>query len=727
MISPAAADGATKVVVTWRDQQVTLPIVVRNGQQLPSVSFQRDVLPTLTKAGCNTGTCHGSSRGKDGFRLSLFAFDPQGDYHRITRELAARRINLAIPADSLLLQKAVGAVTHTGGKRFEIGSPGYQTVHQWLAQGALADSSDLPGVERVALYPPEIVAAGRGQGQALLVMAHYADGTDRDVTELTVFRSSDESVAELRDEQVVAAERGESFVTARFETHTVGVPVLVLPEQAASPPPIRSQHYIDQLVGEKLRKLRMPASPLCTDEEFLRRLYVDVIGQLPTEEEFATFMTDPVPNKRTVWIDRLLRRDEFADLWAAKWGDLLMIRQIPNIMSEKAVQTYSHWLRDQIAAGRPFNQIVDQLLTSTGRTFEDPAANFYALEPNKLKVAENMAQVFLGIRTQCAQCHNHPFDRWTMDDYYGFAAFFARIGRKRHEDYRQWIVFPGGGETRHPVSNRVVRPKFLGEETPDIANGEDRRVSVARWITSPSNPYFSRSVANRVWEHFLGRGIVDPVDDVRVSNPPSNQRLLDALAERLVEYSYDFRSLSRDILTSATYQRSSTALPENQHDQRNFAHAAVRRIPAASLIDCISEVTASPTKYPRQPLGARAVENPDNVPSNYFLKTFGQASRASACACETSSTPTLSQALHLLNGDTIHKKVIDGKVVASMLADARTPDQIVHSIYIRSLTRPPTDAERERLLVNVRDESQQEDLEDIFWAVLNSREFLFLH
>ncbi len=629
-LSPACAEGATRMIIRWQDQQVALPVVVRDGQHLPPVSFTKDVLPTLTKAGCNTGTCHGSSRGKDGFRLSLFGFDPDGDYHRITRELAARRINLAIPAESLLLQKAVGAVTHTGGNASKWTRLSIRPFRRGWHRAALPDGTDVPRVERLELYPPEVVVEGSGQGQALLVMAHYTDGTDRDVTGLAVFRSSDESVAGLKAGQVVAGARGESFVTARYETHTVGVPILVLPEQSELPPAAASRNFVDELVGEKLRKLRIPASPLCDDEQFLRRLSVDVIGQLPTEEAFTEFMADQSPDKRSAWIDRLLSREEFADVWAAKWGDLLMIRQIPNIMSEKAVQTYAHWLREQIVAGKPFDQIVSELLTSTGRTFEEPAANFYALEPNKLKVAENVAQVFLGIRTQCAQCHNHPFDRWTMDDYYGFAAFFARIGRKPHEDYRQWIIFPGGGETRHPITMQVVPPKLLGGESPAIANGEDRRVSVARWITSPDNPYFSRAVANRIWEHFLGRGIIDPVDDIRVSNPPSNQRLLDALSEKLVEYDYDFRKLSRDILTSATYQRSSTPLPQNQHDHRNFAQAAVRRIPATSLIDCISQVTAVPTKYPRQPLGSRAVESPDDVPGNYFLKTFGRASRASA-------------------------------------------------------------------------------------------------
>ena len=459
----------------------------------------------------------------------MFGFDPAGDYLRITRELATRRVNLARPAASLLLEKAVAAVPHTGGKRFEVGSKSYATIHRWLEEGAHDDANDIPTVDSLQVFPPEIVIQGFGQQQRMLVMAHYSDGSDRDVTDLVVFLSSDEGVASVDKAGIVTgSSRGESFVTARFETQTVGIPVLVLPAELQYARQPAEGNYIDELVLEKLAKLRVPASPLCSDEEFIRRATIDVIGLLPTAEVYREFVASDSPNKRTEYVQALLTRDEFADVWAAKWADLLMLRQVNNLMSEKAVLTYFHWLRDQIALGTPLDEIVRQLLATSGATFEQPAANFYVVERDKKKIAENVAQVFLGIRTQCAQCHNHPFDRWTMDDYYGFQAFFIRVAKKQHEDIRQWIVFGGGGETRHLVTKQVVKPKFLGGEEPEIAAGVDRRTVVAEWITSPDNPYFARAAANRIWAHFLGRGIADPVDDFRVSNPPSNAALLAA-------------------------------------------------------------------------------------------------------------------------------------------------------------------------------------------------------
>ena len=725
---PLADAGETQLRVSWKGQETAVPLSIQGGTHRPPVSFLLDVMPTLTRAGCNTGTCHGASRGKDGFRLSLFGFDPQGDYHRLTRELATRRLNLAEPGESLLLEKAVGAVTHTGGKRFDVDSPEYRTLYEWMSAGAANDPEVPPTVDRITLFPPEVVASVGQTPQPLVVMAHYSDGTDRDVTDLAVFLSSDESVAPMSSSAVSPQSRGESFVTARYDTHTVGIPTIVLAETSTTTPsvaPVRD-HYVDQLVADKLRKLRIVASPPCSDREFLRRIHLDVTGQLPPEASYADFMADATLDKRERMVDHLLARDEFADLWAAKWADLLMIRRVNNIMSEKGVDVYAAWLRDQIRQQRPFDEIVRELLTANGHSFSHPPANYYSIEPDRLKVAENTAQVFLGIRTQCAQCHNHPFDRWTMDDYYGFAAFFARVSRKRHEDYRQWIVFTGGGETRHPVSGKNVPPKYLGGPAAELSSGQTRREAVADWLVSPENPYFAKNLANRVWEHFFGRGIVEPVDDVRVSNPPSNGPLLDALAARLIETDYDIRSLARDILISDAYQRSSEPLPENAHDERNFARATVRRIPAPVLMDCLSQVTAAPTKFRRRPLGTKAVETPDNEPNNYFLKTFGRASRESACACESQATPTLSQALHLLNGDTVHEKIKRGGVVRQWLSRDSSPEAIVRDLYVRCLCRTPTDGELQTLLEEIDLDEPQQDLEDVFWAILNSREFLFI-
>jgi hypothetical protein len=399
-----------------------------------------------------------------------------------------------------------------------------------------------------------------------------------------------------------------------------------------------------------------------------------------------------------------------------------------NQVSYKSMFLYSSWLTDKIANNVPLNEMVRDLLGASGGTFSNPASNYYQIERDTLKTAENTAQVFMGLQTQCAQCHNHPFDRWTMDDYYGFAAFFSQIGRKQGEDYREQIVYNrGGGDVRHPVGNRVMQPKFLGGDVADVA-GKDRRVVLAEWLTAPENPFFSTSVANRVWAHFFGQGIVDPVDDVRVTNPPVNPELFATLGRKLVEYNYDFKQLVRDICNSQAYQRSTVANPTNEHDTRNFARAIVRRVPAEMLLDCLCQVTETKEKFRGLPLGARAVQIADGRTSTYFLTTFGRSPRETVCACEASTAPTLSQALQMLNGTAVTGKITQGGLVKRWLEENKTPDQVIESLYIRCLTRKPTDEERKQLLaLAAQGENPQAGLEDVFWAMLNSREFLFNH
>ncbi|HEY6565405.1 MAG TPA: DUF1553 domain-containing protein, partial [Pirellulaceae bacterium] len=395
-------------------------------------------------------------------------------------------------------------------------------------------------------------------------------------------------------------------------------------------------------------------------------------------------------------------------------------------VSRKMAYVYFEWLQRQLASGVPLDDMVAELLTATGESFENPATNFYAIEQDPWKTAENVAQVFLGIRVQCAQCHNHPFDRWTMDDYYGFVDFFAGVRRKPHEDYRQWVIFADGSETRNPVTGVILPAKFLGGEVAPV-EGADKRPALAAWLTSPSNPYFARTLANRVWDHFFGRGIVEPVDDVRVSNPPSNAALYDALGAKLIEGNYDLRRLAREILLSETYQRA-TPVDGEYVDERNFTHATFRRIPATALLDCISQVTNAPEKLRGLPLGRRAVEVVDQAPESYFLQTFGRARRSTVCACETRSDPTLSQALHLINGATVHEKIKSGQVVAQLLAKSATPEEVITNLYERCLSRIPMDSELDALLVEVsKADGPQQGLEDVFWGILNSREFLFNH
>ena len=475
------ADGETTVQVSYGGHNVTVPVVVVNATVDPPISFRQDVMPVFMKTSCNNGSCHGAARGKDGFRLSLFGFDPEGDHYRLTREIPGRRINLALPEESLLVEKGAGIVPHTGGKRFSPDSEYYDTVVRWLQSGAPNDPGPVPAVVSVEIYPQGAVLDGEGSQQRLTVRARYSDGTDRDVTSLAYFSSNNENSAEMSQEGIVTAHaRGEAFIMARFDTHTVGTHFIVLPKGLDYQDPKTPEfNYIDTLVHNKLRKLRMEPSEVCSDQEFIRRVSLDIAGTMPTRGEYELFVADTDPQKREKLIDELLQRKEFVDIWVMKWAELLQVRTIANRVEKKPMLAYYNWLREKVASNTPMDQMVNELLGASGGSFTNPATNYYQTETATLKVSENIAQVFMGMRIQCAQCHNHPFDRWTMDDYYGFAAFFSQIGRKRGEDPRETIIFnSGSGEVRHLVDNRVMKPKFLGGEEPDLA-GRDRREVLA--------------------------------------------------------------------------------------------------------------------------------------------------------------------------------------------------------------------------------------------------------
>ncbi|RUL86086.1 DUF1549 domain-containing protein [Tautonia sociabilis] len=726
-----AADGTTELTISFGGRSVTVPVTVSRAQEHPALSYRLDVMPVFMKAGCNTGSCHGAARGKDGFRLSLFGFDPEGDYHRLLRELPGRRINLAVPDASTVLEKGAGLVPHSGGQRFSTDGELYATVREWIAAGAPNDDvSTLPTITAVELYPRSAVLDGKGSTQQLTVRAVYSDGTDRDVTSLAVFLTNNETSAAVDEAGLVTAgERGEAFVMARFETFTVGSQFLVLPKGLEfSYPEEPEANYIDTLVANKLRKIRIAPSGLCSDEVFLRRASIDLVGLLPTPEQYHAFLADTDPNKRAKLIDELLSRKEFSEIWVQKWAELLQVRTVPNRIEYKGMYLYYNWLVDQLANDVPMDEMTRRLLSASGGTFQNPATNFYQGTDDKLLLAENVAQVFMGMRIQCAQCHNHPFDRWTQDDYYGFVAFFAQIGKKQGDDYRETIIFnSGGGETKHPVGGRVMPPKFLGGEVPDVS-GKDRRQVLAEWLASPRNPYFATSFVNRVWAHFFGIGIVEPVDDFRVSNPASNPELLDELARRFTESGYDLKALVRDICNSRTYQRDTVANESNAHDSVNFARANLRRIKAENLLDIISQVTDTKDKFQGLPLGARAVQIADGRSSNYFLTTFGRATRETVCSCEVKMEPTLSQSLHLLNGSTTNAKIRQSPVLKALSESESPPEELIADLYIRCLTRPPTEEETAQLLPLFGEGSnRQHALEDVAWALLNSREFIFNH
>lgn len=691
--------------------------------------FRLDVMPVFLKAGCNTGGCHGAASGKDGFHLSLFGYDPEGDYFRLTREMSARRINLAMPRESLLLQKATGTVPHTGGKRFAVDGELYNTLLRWLEAGAPNDPPTVATPVALDISPKDILLEGAGATQKLTVRCRYSNGTERDVTRLAVYLTNNESTAKVAEDGVITAgDRGEAFVMARFATFTEGAQVIAVPRALAFTfPGVPEANYIDTLINAKLRKLRIAPSGLCGDEEFLRRASLDITGLLPTPDEHDRFLADADEHKRERKVDELLARKEFAQIWVMKWAELLQIRSGQNV-SYKSALVYFDWLKSRLAQNVPLNEIARQLVSASGGTFENPAASYFQFETDPLKLAEDTAQAFLGIRMQCAQCHNHPFDRWTMNDYRGFAGFFSQVRRKKAEDPRETIVFNGGeGESRHPLTNQPVAPKFLGGAAPDV-KGKDRREALADWLAGPENPYFARHFANITWAHFFGRGIIEPVDDVRVSNPATNPELLDAVAKKLVEYRYDFKRLVRDICLSRTYQLSSETNATNEGDAGNFSHSAVRRLRAETLLDCISQVTETKDKFRGLPLGARAVEIADGQTSSYFLKTFGRATRETVCSCEVSMEPNLSQALHLLNGDTVARKITSGGVVKRLLEQKKTPREIVENLYLSCLARKPSETEFAKLEpLLAKPETQQKTLEDVFWALLNSKEFLFNH
>lgn len=730
-------DGQTKLLVEHAALRAELPVSVKGAGQSRPVSFRLDVEPVFMKYGCNNGSCHGAARGKDGFHLSLFGYDPAGDYYRLTRQLIGRRVDVAVPEKSLMLEKTTGAVAHTGGKLFGPGDEDYRTLLRWVQAGAPDDSGETPVPEGIELLPAKVVFAGSKATQRTVVRARYSDGSVRDVTRLALFLSNNDAVASIDKDGVVKAgdRNGGAFVFARFGKFTVGAEVIVLPTgDNFRWPQVAEHNYIDTLVFDKLRKLHLAPSELCSDETFLRRAYLDLIGLPPSRAEYDRFGADRSPDKRSRLIDALLERDEFVDLWTMKWGEMLRIRAVNNQpqygRDAKAMWAYSMWVHDQIAANRPLNELVSDLLVGAGSNIKSPTSNLYtaAERLTPLKTAEDIAQVFLGTRIQCAQCHNHPFDRWTQDDYYGFAAFFAQIGRKGTDDPRETVVFNrGGGEVTHPVSRQVMKPKFLGGAAPDVA-GKDRREVLAKWLASPDNPYFATNLANIVWAHFFGVGIIHDVDDVRVSNPAANPELLQELGKRFTEYKYDFKKLVRDICTSRTYQLATQPNESNKGDTRNFARGAIRRIKAETFLDCLSQVTETKNKFPGLPLGARAVQIADGRVSTYFLTTFGRATRETVCSCEVRLEPTLSQSLHLLNGDSTTQKIQGGNLVGRRLAEKKSPPEIIEELYVRCLSRKPQPQELARLNAILANEpDQKKALEDIFWAILNTREFMFNH
>ncbi|MBL8898742.1 MAG: DUF1549 domain-containing protein [Planctomycetes bacterium] len=720
-------DGAARLVASWQGRSVEMPLAVSNAELDPALSFERDVLATLTKTGCNAGGCHGSAAGKNGFRLSLFAFDPRKDHERLTRELLARRIDFARPEQSLLLAKPSGGAPHQGGVLFSALSPHYATLLRWIREGARDDAPPPPPLTALEILPRELVLDGAEREHALLVRAVYADGSDRDVTSLALLSSSNDAIARLEgDATVISGQRGSTYLMARFGTLATTARVLVLPSGA--PPaaePSASSNAIDREIQSTLQRLRWQSAPRCSDETFVRRIHLDLVNLLPTPEEVRAFVADADPEKRAKLIDRLLAREEFSRVWAMAWADVFRLES--RALEEKGVHLAVRWLTDAIHAGRPFDEIARELLTASGSHFEVPAASYWVAEQDVKAVAENTAQALLGIRLQCAQCHNHPFDRWTMDDYYGFASFFAQVGRKPGFDPRERVVFDArSGGVRHARDGRDVPPRVLGGAAPADVQGQDRRAVLAAWLASAENPWFARHVANRLWERFFGRGLVEPVDDVRISNPPSHPALLEVLAQHLRENRFDLRATARFIASSETYQRD---VPIDAAPPEAFAGAAVRRLGAEALLDAIDRVTGVPSEHAGVGSGGRALDLPLAEARHPFLALFGRPARSSACTCERRSEPTLGQALHLVNGTTIAEKIAhpQGRLHRS-LAAGKPQAELLEELWLAAYARRPTPSEVARVGAELAGAPDPKAAwEDLLWALLNSREFLFQH
>lgn len=705
------------------------------------VSFRLDVEPVLFRAGCNSGGCHGAARGKDGFHLGLFGYDPAGDYFRLTQQIIGRRLDMAQPEQSLLLLKATGVVPHSGGRRFKKDSEYYRTVLRWIEAGAPDDAATVPQVTGVALQPDKVIFSGKITRQPLQVMARYSDGSTRDVTRLALYLTNNKNTADIDDQgAVTAGKRGDTFVFARFAKYTTGAEIIVLPkEKHFRWPKIRANNYIDELVDAKLEKLHIVPSALCTDEEFVRRVYFDLIGLPPTRAEYQRFLESRERDKRARLVNELLERPEYVDLWAAKWAEMLKVigNQTTSAFGSdrKAAYAYYQWIHEQVKENTPLDRFVRRQVASQGSNLADPAVNLYTMLPGEnydpKATALDVAQLFTGIRIQCAECHNHPFDRWTQDDFYGFVSFFTGVKRKQSSEAREFYIYddPNAPPAKHLLDGHPVPARLLGGDSPDV-KGKDARVALADWLTAPENTLFTQNMANRIWANFFARAIVEPVDDVRISNPPSNRELLEELGRRLAAYKFDQKRLIRDICASRTYQLSAVSNPSNRDDDSQFSHAVLRRLRADILLDAISEATGSSTAFNNYPAGYRAIQLFEGGyrANNYFLKTFGESARETVNCAETRLEPTLAQSLHLVNGDTIEGKLNKSPVIDELLKAKEPPAGIVDDLYIRALSRKPSEAERKRMLALVAAKpADRKAYEDIFWALLNSTEFAFNH
>lgn len=725
-------EGAAKLVVTAGGRQIEVPVEVKSAKPEP-ISFVREVMPAMSKVGCNQGTCHGAQDGKNGFKLSLRGYDPEYDYFALVDDLSGRRFNRSVPAQSLMLLKPTQGVPHVGGFLFDEDSRYYKLIQQWISEGCQFDNQTR--VERVEILPPNPVIDREGRKLQQIVIAHFADGTTRDVTRDAVFSSSNFNTATVTNSTassgvVESLRRGETAILVRYEGAYAANQITVLGDRSGfawkdSP----EFNFVDKHVNTKLRKLKTLPSELCTDAEFLRRVSVDLTGIPPGLEQVKAFLADSRDSKtkREAKIDELLESAEYIDHWTLKWSDLLLANR--KFITEKGVWGYRNWIRSAIATNRPYDQFVSDLLTANGSTFQNPAANYYRISREPSAVMENLTQVFLGTRFSCNKCHDHPFERWTQGQYYQLSAYFAAVGRKPGAVAEEEIIFPmrSAQPVVNPRNNVAVAAKFPYQHAGAVDAKGELRQQLSQWLTSKDNPYFAASVVNRYWSYLLGRGIIDPVDDIRSSNPPSNPALLAALSEDFIAHGMDLKHLLRTIARSHTYQRSFQSNKWNEDDAENYSHFLPRRLTAEQLFDAIMVSSGSPVTLPGVPAGFRATQLPDPNIQIGFLDMFGRPPREIPCECERAAEVSLAQTLNLINGPTVSEAIIHPQgLIARLLAGNTDNRTLIEDIYLSVLNRTPNDEETQKALgyflaVDTRAEAAQ----DLMWALMNSPAFLF--
>ncbi|MEQ8790112.1 MAG: DUF1549 domain-containing protein [Pirellulaceae bacterium] len=736
-VAVPVGNGKATITAKADGQSASAEVIVAGQDQPFTWSFRNHVESVFSKQGCNGGACHGARAGKNGFRLSLFGYDVEADHSYLTRQARGRRVVLSDPGRSLVLTKPTGVLPHKGGVRLDRDSQEYRTLLEWIAAGAPGPQADDPRMTRLEVLP-KYSRQAVDTAQQLVVLAYFSDGHVEDVTRWAKYTSTNTSVAMVDDAGGVSITgRGEGAITIWY-LNQIELAFLSVPYDNDVDPAVFAEaprrNFIDQYVLAKLESLNIPPSPRADDATFLRRAQLDTLGVLPTAQDVQRFTADKSPDKRDRLIDELLAREEFTDYWAYKWSDLLLVSG--DRLRPQAVKTYYGWIREQVQQNTPWDELVRRVITASGSTFENGAANFYALHQDPTEMSETASQAFLGLSIGCAKCHNHPLEKWTNDQYYGMANMFARVRAKgwggdfRNGDGNRVVFSATQGELLQPSTGKPQPPRPLDAQPLAFDDATDRREYLADWLTSPENPYFTRAVVNRVWANFYGVGLVEAVDDLRATNPASNEELLAAASEYLVEHDYDLKELMRAILRSETYQRDSQPLPGNREETRFYSRYYPRRMSAEMMLDAISQTTGVPTEFKDFPKGTRALELPDSSVESYFLSAFGRPERIITCECERTDEPSMTQVLHIYNGQTLNKKLeTKENRLDELLASKMSSEEMLRQVYLETLARAPNMRETKALGEVLSEEGADRRLllEDLYWSILSSREFLFNH